>query len=70
MEGDVASFTREDVAAHWGTSCVYCDGPWEELEHLIPVVLGGRHALENCAPCCTRCNLAGAGALTVRLRRG
>ena len=54
----VRSFTREDMLAHWnnGERCIYCDGPYREIDHLIPVGLGGIHAVENVAPSCVPCN--------------
>lgn len=57
----VRTFTREELVAHWGNGerCVYCDGPFQEIEHLYPVSLGGVHAVETVAPSCSRCNQAG-----------
>lgn len=54
----VEPFTRDELIAHWGNGarCIYCDGPFEELEHLVPVRSGGAHSLGNCAPSCTACN--------------
>lgn len=54
----VQSFTRDALVSYWGNSerCIYCDGPFDELEHLIPVFRGGAHSLANCAPSCTPCN--------------
>ena len=54
----VRSFTREDMLTYWnnGPFCIYCDAPFTEIEHLIPVGLGGIHAVENVAPSCGPCN--------------
>jgi len=41
-----------------GLRCVYCGGPFEHVDHLVPVALGGRHALWNLAPSCRPCNLS------------
>jgi len=54
----VRSFTRDEMIAYWGNGekCIYCDAPFTEIEHLIPVGLGGIHAVENVAPSCVPCN--------------
>lgn len=57
----VRTFTREELIAYWGNGarCIYCDGPFEELDHLYPVALGAVHTVETCAPACVQCNRAG-----------
>lgn len=66
----VRSFTREDMLTHWnnGPFCIYCDTAWSEIEHLIPVGLGGIHAVENVTPSCGPCNRVNAWTV-VRERR-
>lgn len=40
---------------HW--KCAYCQtGPYEVMEHYIPVTLGGGTTAENCVPACFSCN--------------
>lgn len=37
--------------------CVYCqEGSYEELDHIIPIVKGGKHTIENIVPSCFSCN--------------
>jgi len=37
--------------------CAYCeDGPYEALEHTLPLALGGGTTEENCVPACRACN--------------
>ena len=57
----VRSFTREELVEFWGNGerCIYCDGPFEEIDHLFPVSLGGAHSIETVAPSCSGCNRAG-----------
>jgi 5-methylcytosine-specific restriction endonuclease McrA len=43
-----------------GSQCVYCGGPFQHLDHLVPVAAGGRHALWNLAPSCRACNTSKA----------
>ena len=51
-------FTRSDIVAYWGNGerCIYCDGPFQEIDHMIPVGLGGHHVISNVAPSCVPCN--------------
>lgn len=52
----ISSFTREQLVDAWGDTCVTCGGPWEQIDHHIPVAAGGGHNLTNCCPMCARCN--------------
>jgi 5-methylcytosine-specific restriction endonuclease McrA len=40
----------------WNWSCWCCGEPFEALDHLIPIALGGGTTAENCFPICRRCN--------------
>jgi 5-methylcytosine-specific restriction endonuclease McrA len=46
--------------ACWGDRCwlrILCDGaPYETVDHVIPLVLGGPHCLSNLRPACGPCN--------------
>ncbi|MEU5840300.1 HNH endonuclease signature motif containing protein [Rhodococcus sp. NPDC047139] len=50
------SFNREELIAAHGDRCFDCGGPWDQLDHRIPVAAGGSHDLANCRPICMRCN--------------
>ena len=54
------------VRLHSGL-CAYCRvAPWEHRDHIIPVLLGGRHSIGNLAPACSPCNTSkGAKVLSV-----
>lgn len=54
----VESFTRAEMLTHWnnGERCIYCDGPFQEIDHMIPVGLDGHHVISNVAPSCGPCN--------------
>ena len=39
-----------------GWRCHFCNGPFETLEHLQPIGLGGNTSPENCVPACHLCN--------------
>ena len=41
----------------YGEQCYHCgDGPFECIDHLICVRVGGTHTRENVVPCCLACN--------------
>ncbi|MGK7221523.1 HNH endonuclease [Kocuria flava] len=65
----VESFTRQDLAARYGDACWYCGGPFEELDHNIPVAANGPHTLENCRPACSSCGRRDSHPAKVQKRR-
>lgn len=57
FEPVVHRFTRDELIARYGEACVHCGGPFEQLDHYpTPVIHGGAHSLDNCAPSCASCN--------------
>lgn len=44
--------------AFYGNKCAYCGGPYEHLDHVIPLARGGKHCPANLRPACARCNLS------------
>lgn len=40
----------------YGWRCALCRGPFETLEHVLPLSEGGGTTVENCVPCCKYCN--------------
>ncbi len=55
-----ATLTAEQwmrTLSHYHRRCAYCeDGPYEVLEHTVPLALGGGTTEENCVPACRACN--------------
>ncbi|MGL4998067.1 MAG: HNH endonuclease [Cetobacterium sp.] len=47
----IAAFETRGLA-----SCVYCSGPYQHIDHLYPVKLGGEDVRENLVPSCAPCN--------------
>lgn len=41
---------------YFGDVCSYCGGPFEEVEHSIPLDRGGTNWAANLRPSCRRCN--------------
>jgi 5-methylcytosine-specific restriction endonuclease McrA len=58
MPAQVEWFTAADVINRWGPGCVACDGPFEHLDHLVPIARRGAHTLANVRPMCAPHNLA------------
>lgn len=42
--------------AYFGFQCSYCPGPYEELDHAIPLDRGGTNWPSNIRPSCQPCN--------------
>jgi 5-methylcytosine-specific restriction endonuclease McrA len=52
-----------DRVKQFGGRCAYCGGPFEHLDHLVPISRGGTHAIENLFPACSPCNLEKSGMM-------
>ncbi|MCW2904686.1 MAG: hypothetical protein JWO67_6951 [Streptosporangiaceae bacterium] len=62
------------LVRRYGGRCAYCSAPVEkpDLDHVVPIARGGRHAIGNVLPACPPCNARKqAQLLSVwRYRRG
>lgn len=60
--------TAEQLAARiafYGHRCAYCGGPYDHLDHVIPLSRGGSNWPANIRPSCEHCNLSkGAKLIT------
>lgn len=60
----------EDVFLHWDDEglhcCVVCGGPFEHIDHNVPLIRGGSHTLDNLVPLCADHNLAKSGRCPYR----
>ncbi|AUG87169.1 HNH endonuclease [Streptomyces phage Attoomi] len=48
-------YDRAEILARWA-GCAYCDGPAEELDHVLPLARGGRDVAANLVAACRDCN--------------
>ena len=48
--------SRRAVFARDGWRCVYCRGPAETIDHVVPRSRGGMHTWDNVVTACARCN--------------
>lgn len=66
IAGDSTSYLkhRKEVFERYGHKCVYC-GSEQNLciDHLVPIVLGGDHYIDNLVVACKKCNSGKAGRL-------
>ena len=62
QDGHTLADREADWQAKGYIGCVLqgpkCTGAFEHVEHLIPLVRGGSHTLDNLAPSCASCNLS------------
>jgi hypothetical protein len=57
----IVKFTDEQLNQRmsvFGYKCAYCGGPFEHVDHVIPLSRGGPHCLANLRPSCAHCNLS------------
>lgn len=48
--------TRRSVFVRDGHRCQYCNGPAENLDHVVPRSRGGSHTWDNVVAACRSCN--------------
>ncbi len=48
-------YNRAEILARWA-GCCYCDGPAEELDHVVPLAHGGPDIAANIVAACRDCN--------------
>lgn len=68
----IDSFTREELIDYWGNGerCIYCDGPFEQIDHHVAVAIGGAHNIENVMPSCADCNRAAMNGQKAQAQKG
>ncbi len=55
----IIGFSSNQLAqkmAYWGNQCWMCGGPFEAVDHVKPIAVGGAHILSNLRPSCQSCN--------------
>lgn len=54
-------FSKQDLTNHFDDigayACVYCDGPYQQDDHVVPISKGGPHTIDNMVPSCKTCNI-------------
>lgn len=71
---DVRTVTERDLQRLFDRQrgrCAYCDQPEPTtLDHVVPLVRGGRHSIGNLVWACRPCNTSKGGRLVVEFRYG
>ena len=68
-KGKISAEQLQARVEFYGNRCAYCGGPYEHLDHVIPLARGGVHLPANIRPACEKCNLS-KGAKLLREWRG
>ncbi|MCW2870884.1 HNH endonuclease [Actinacidiphila oryziradicis] len=66
----VSASDWRNLLRRWGHRCAYCgtSGPMT-MDHIVPISLGGWHAIGNVIPACKSCNSSKSNQLLIRWRR-
>ncbi len=56
--GDASTKEIQARIAYFGKKCAYCGGPFEHLDHFVPLTKGGSGHASNLVPACAACNLS------------
>jgi 5-methylcytosine-specific restriction endonuclease McrA len=64
-------FTEVQLAQRMAmfAGCWMCGGPFEHIEHVKPLAVGGPHILANLRPSCAPCNLSKGGRWPLEVHR-
>jgi 5-methylcytosine-specific restriction endonuclease McrA/predicted nucleic acid-binding Zn ribbon protein len=54
--GRITSAEWEARLAEYDGRCAYCGEPGSTMDHVVPLIRGGPHTIENVVPACSRCN--------------
>lgn len=57
-EGRATAAEIRDRMKQLGNKCVYCGGPFEHVDHFIPLANGGTGWPSNLVPACAQCNFS------------
>lgn len=61
-EGSLSKFDVKEITRRQGGKCAYCKRKTKmTIDHIIPLIQGGRHSKENIQMTCARCNSAKGG---------
>lgn len=55
-DGETTDELTQARMAYHGYRCIYCGGPFEEVDHAIPLDRGGSNWPANLVPSCVKCN--------------
>ncbi len=62
VDGRITAGQMQRLLMRWASRCAYCGVPLDatpgawDLDHVIPLALGGGHGIANLVPACAGCN--------------
>lgn len=58
QQNDLTLAQWQEIKAHYGHRCVYCQRKMQRLtmDHITPLAKGGSHTVSNVVPACSGCN--------------
>ena len=63
-QGSITKSEWESTLERYGGKCAYCGSSSEiQMDHIIPVKMGGTHTSDNIVPACRPCNRSKSGRL-------
>jgi len=68
-EAEVRYISNKDIRRLQASSCFICEGSKNlQVDHLIPLALGGRHSIGNLQVLCQSCNMAKFNKLPIEFK--
>jgi len=69
LSNGVFKITNKDLKKLYNSSCLYCGSKKHiQMDHIIPIIKGGRHSIGNLAPACGKCNQSKGAKLLIEWR--
>lgn len=66
----VFQISKNEINRLYRQACIYCGSSNSiQLDHVIPIVRGGRHSIGNLAPACAKCNQSKSGMTITEWRK-
>lgn len=62
--------TKKDIVDLLNQGCLYCGGPAQHVDHIIPVSRGGIHSIGNLTGACASCNLSKGSKFVMEWKKG
>lgn len=70
QKNGVFAISNKEINRLYRLPCIYCGSSKSiQLDHVIPIVRGGRHSIGNLAPACAKCNQSKSGMTITEWRK-
>ena len=62
----VFKITSKELKKLYNSPCLYCGSTKHiQMDHVVPIIKGGRHSIGNIVPACAKCNQKKGGKLLI-----